>query len=45
MTHSQRQRRCFLAGIVAALVLGTRMAAAEAPRLTLPIDCTVGETC
>lgn len=45
MTHGPRQRGCFLAGVVAALVLGTRMAAAEAPRLTLPIDCTVGETC
>ena len=45
MAYGLRRLVCFLAWMAAALVLDARTAAAAPPRLSLPIDCTVGETC
>lgn len=45
MAHAPHRLARFLAWMAAAVVLDARSAAAAPPRLSLPIDCTVGETC
>lgn len=45
MAHALHRLACFQAWLAAALAFGAQTAAAEPPRLVLPIDCAVGETC